>query len=53
MSSTSIGPKLDKNENEMEKSEVGNIEEEQAYILEKLKVDEDEEDQSSVFSKKD
>ena len=34
MSSTSIGPKLDNNENETEEPKVGNIEEEQASILE-------------------
>ena len=52
MFSTSIGLKLDKNESEMGKSKVANFEEKQAFVLEQPKVDEVEEDQSSVPSKK-
>ena len=52
MSSTSIFPKLDKNENEIEKPEVQNFEEEQASVLEQPKVDEVEEDQAYNPSKK-
>ena len=52
MFSISIGLKLDKNESEMGKSKVANFEEKQAFVLEQPKVDEVEEDQSSVPSKK-
>ena len=40
MSSTLIGPDLDNNNNKMEKPEVDNVDEDQASILEKRKVDE-------------
>ena len=40
MLSTSIGPKLDNDENEIEKLEVKNVEEEQAIVLEQPKFDE-------------
>ena len=43
---------MDNDENEMEKPEVYNVEEEEASVIEQLKVDEVEEDQDSVPSKK-
>ena len=52
MSSTSIGPELDNNENEIEKPEVYNIEEEQDFFLEQPKVDEVEEYHASFPSNK-
>ena len=52
MSSTSIGTELDKNDNEMEKPEVDNVEEYQASVMEKPKFDNAGEDQASVHSKK-
>ena len=39
---------MDNDENEMEKPEVYNVEEEEASVMEQLKVDEVEEDQDSV-----
>ena len=52
MLSILIGPELDKDDNEMEKPEVDNIEEYQASVLEKAKVDEVEEYQASDTSNK-
>ena len=52
MLSTSIGPDLDKDENEIEKPEVKNVEEEQATLLEQLKFYEVKKYQASVSSNK-
>ena len=52
MSSTSIGPELNKNENEMEKYEIESVEEEQASVLEQPKVDEVQKYQASIPSNK-
>ena len=52
MSSTTIVPKLLKNKNEMKETEVENVEEEQASVLEQQKVDEVEEYQTSFHSRK-
>ena len=40
MYSTSIGPELDNDENEIDKPEGDNVEEEQASVMEQPKVDE-------------
>ena len=50
--STLIGPNLDNNDNKMENLEFDNVEEHQASVLEKPKVDEFEEDQASDILKK-